>query len=67
MSLLAITLMEGTGLIEEEMVAELPLDQESRKYIHVTINNIIKKYDKDNIMTKKVIKYPMELCSKEIM
>ena len=59
--------MEGTGLIEDQIIAELPLDRESRKYIHVTINNIIKKYDQYDKMTKKVIKYPMELCSKEVM
>ena len=46
----------------------IPLDLESRRYIHVTANNIIYNYDhqkeKEIWITKK---YPMERCSKTIM
>ena len=64
----AMVLMEGTGDTEDEIMKEIPLDYESRKYIHVTANNVIKTYHsetKEETVTVK--KYPMKRCAKSIM
>ena len=60
MSLIAITLLEGTGDTEDDIIKEIPLDYDSRKYVHVKMNNIIKKFDSAGVMTKYEYKYPME-------
>ena len=47
---------------------ELPLDRESRQYIHVTLHNIIKSYDPLTGEEKEtVMPYPMERCSEKLM
>ena len=66
MPIVSMILMEGTGNKEDEIMKEIPLDDASRKYIHVTANNIIKTYesDKEKVTIKK---YPMQKCLKSNM
>ena len=40
----------------------LELDRESRKYIHVRVNNIVKTYGLDGMMTAKDNYYPVVQC-----
>ena len=68
MSLPSIILMKGEGANEDEIMKELPLDKESRKYIHVSLDNIIKTYHPEtNEETVTVNTYPIEKCSSSIM
>ena len=60
MSLITINLLTGTGDTEDDIVTEIPLDYDTRRYIHVSMNNIIKTYDSAGVETKTENKYPME-------
>ncbi len=66
MPIVSMILLEGNGNKEDEIIKEIPLDDKSKKYIHVTANNIIKTYEseKEKITIKK---YPMEKCLKSNM
>ena len=60
--------MQGSGATEDEIMKELPLDKESRKYIHVSLDNIIKTYHPETEEeTVTINKYPIEKCSSSIM
>lgn len=41
----------------------LPIDYESRRYIHVTIKNIIKEYDDEGVLTTHKVSSDLEKCS----
>ena len=43
------SIIEGTG---EDPFKTVKLDEESRKYVHVVLNNVVKTYDKDGTMDK---------------
>ena len=62
----SMILLEGNGISEEEIVKEIPMDWESRKYIHVTANNIRKTYEGEKEIVK-TIKFPMNRCEKDEM
>jgi len=38
------------------------LDRESRKYMHLRLNNVIKSYDSDGVLTKINKYYPIRRC-----
>ena len=67
MSIPLVVLMEGSGNTEDEIMKQLPLDRDSRQYIHVTVLNIIKTYDKQENESVAVEKYPLEKCSRKMM
>ena len=67
MSIPSVILMEGTGDTEDEIMKQLPLDRDSRQYIHVTALNIIKSYDEQDKESVTVEKYPLEKCSRKMM
>ena len=68
MSIPSMVLLEGTRDTEGDIFKKIALDYESRKYIHVSVNNVIKTYDNETKEeTVTVNKYPMELCSLDIM
>ena len=48
-----ISIMNGEG---ETPDATVPMDKESRKYVHVYIDNIFKTYDDDNEETVEILK-----------
>ena len=66
MSVPTVVLMEGKGNSEEDLMTQLSLDGDTRKYIRVTANNIIKTYDEDGKETVIVKKYPMVKCTTKL-
>ena len=66
MSVPMVILMEGKGNTEDDLMTMLSLEGDTRKYIRVTANNIIKTYDKDGKETVTVKKYPMVKCTMKL-
>ena len=47
----------------EDPYKTIELDRESRKYIHVKVNNIVKKYTSDGEMIQTSTKYDVTRCT----
>ena len=47
----------------DDRFESIELNEESKKYIHVQVNNIVKTYDSNSVMTKTINKYNLTRCS----
>ena len=58
------TILEGGS---ENPFQTVELDKESRKYIHVRVNNIVKTYDEDGEMNKTNNFFDLSKCQENFM